>query len=94
MESSQLILQQFLSEYSHLDLTSSVSKEDRKHVGGGGFSDVYRSKLREDWEIIVKLINYFRTPSPTVHVAVKVLRLFDPVDDAVEKVRYFLNSNI
>ena len=42
--------QEALDEFSHLDLTTKVVKEASEQLGGGGFSDVFRSKMRLGWQ--------------------------------------------
>lgn len=42
--------QDALDEFSHLDLTTNVVKEASEQLGGGGFSDVFRSKMRLGWQ--------------------------------------------
>ena len=49
MSTSELALQQVLDDHSHLDLTPDIIKTDSTQVGGGGFSDVFRPKMRRGW---------------------------------------------
>ena len=46
MTTPKLYLKEVLHEHLHLDLTRCIIKNDSTQVGGGGFSDVFRSKLR------------------------------------------------
>ena len=46
MTSPKLYLTEVLHEHLHLDLTRCIIKNNSTQVGGGGFSDVFRSKLR------------------------------------------------
>lgn len=50
MNTSELALEQVLDDHSHLDLTPDVIKKDFTQIGGGGFSDVFRSKMRRGWQ--------------------------------------------
>ena len=100
MDPPQSILQSVLQNHSHLDVTSYISGENKSHIGGGGFSDIYRSYLSEDWEtddeIAMQLLHEQRSgsssPRTTLIVVVKVLRLFGPVSTTVEKVRRLFNG--
>lgn len=91
---TKTLLQQILKSHSYLDLTHGVNKEEKELKGGGGFSDVYCTYLRSDWElnqegVVQQLQNESRTmghPSNPWKVAVKLLRSFGPTDTMVEKV--------
>ena len=85
-------------DYSHLNLTQYVIKNDTELVGEGGYSDVYRSHLPEDWsrqhltdKIVLQLLaerGYAGLSSTPVYVVVKVLRFPNAVDPiTVENVR-------
>ena len=43
-------LKQVLDDHIHLNLTADMPKTGATQVGGGGFSDVFRSKMRRGWE--------------------------------------------
>ena len=100
MSSPPFALQEVLLDHSYLDVTQYVVKRNRRQVGGGGYSDVFRSHLREDCKLGKKVAKQLDEPkggstdssSTPVHVAVKVLRLFGPqaVSPTVEKVHHLL----
>ena len=42
-------LKQVLDDHIHLNLTADMPKTGATQVGGGGFSDVFQSKMRRGW---------------------------------------------
>ena len=42
--------QEALEEYANLDLTTDILSEESEQLGGGGFSDVFRSRMRAGWQ--------------------------------------------
>ena len=96
-------LEQVLEEYSHFDLTHDVLKEDSDQMGGGGFSDVFRSRMRSGWQAradphIERLLNESRncvitskSDSDCIFVAVKRLRFWDKPLPKVEKVTHLFS---
>ena len=96
----QSMLQNVLRDHSHLDLTPYVIKNDKEPMSRGGYSNVYRCHLHDDWagkhlanKIVLQLLTERRymglslSPAP-IYVAVKVLLLPNgSVDPMVENVR-------
>ena len=92
------ILAQLLGNYSLLDLTHDVDRENRFPIGGGGYSDVFRAQMRPGWnvslgsnKIIEEILAETRCLSPElplgrVRVAVKRLRIWGKPIPTVEKV--------
>lgn len=50
MSTSEFPLQQVLDDHFHLNLTPNIAKNGSTQVGGGGFSDVFRSRMRKGWQ--------------------------------------------
>ena len=42
--------QEALDEYANLDLTTDILSEESEQLGGGGFSDVFRSQMQTGWK--------------------------------------------
>lgn len=96
--------QEALDEYSNLDLTTGIVSEKSEQLGGGGFSDVFRSRMRAGWQARhdphIALL-FFETwsvavtresPEPVPDywaVAVKRLRLWGKPIPKAEKVSYY-----
>ena len=51
LSTSESGLKQVLADLPHLDLTSDIVKNGSTQVGGGGFSDVFRSNMRRGWKL-------------------------------------------
>ena len=50
MDNLQSSLKQVLEDHIHLNLTADMPKTSSTQVSGGGFSDVFRSKMRRGWK--------------------------------------------
>ena len=92
-------LQQVLDDHLHLDLTADMAKTGSTQVGGGGFSDVFRSKMRRGWEprlepSIQKLLNLEKTDYSPVGSAKrrKVGKKSNCIVVAVKRLRFWDNS--
>ena len=106
MNSLDSRLEKVLDEYSHLDLSLDVIKEDSDQMGGGGFSDVFRSKMRPGWQArsdphIEQLLDEARSyvalsksEPDCVVVAVKRLRFWGKPIAKVEKVTHLLSLQL
>ena len=96
--------QQAFEEYSYLDLTSDIVNEALEQIGGGGFSDIFRTRLRAGWQArndphierllseTGSIVSISESDPNCVFVAVKRLRLWGRPIPKIEKVSHSLLS--
>ena len=76
MPNTDIQIRHALKDYSHLDLTThmTVTRNNSRQIGGGGFSDVFRAEMHKDWRprndpylqiLLESTISLNSTPVPT-----------------------------
>ena len=95
--SEKNILSLTLERLAHFNLEGEVDLENAENKAFGGYSDVYHSYLREGWpkqHVSTGERSSTGVSLTPAQVAVKVLRLFGPVDPTIEKVCCFANERL